>query len=225
VRPDISSQATASSAEGCVCKMSRLDLASFPVLWLLDTFLAHVAISACAGKLHRVFSRAVRKMVDRDQSGGADCPVVTSTRRPANKGVRMSEDQREEALRTLERSFGDRLKPGSMREEDFGAENSLASALPMSAEEVELLAQVASRHSVPLVAVGAGTTSRSGSHEHAIAVRFDLMRHTRLPDEEQEWWVEAEPGVPWLQLDDQLRVGGRGLAVYPASAPRATVGG
>ena len=31
--------------------------------------------------------------------------------------------------------------------------------------------------------------------------------------------------MPWLQLDDELRVRGRGLAVYPTSAPRATVGG
>ena len=31
--------------------------------------------------------------------------------------------------------------------------------------------------------------------------------------------------MPWLQLDDELRVRGRGLAVYPTSAPRATLGG
>jgi FAD/FMN-containing dehydrogenase len=101
----------------------------------------------------------------------------------------------------------------------------LASVLPMSAQEVELLVQVASRHSVPLVALGAGTAPQSGADKGAIAVRFDLMRHTRLPEGEEEWWVEAEPGVTWLQLDDELRVRGRGLAVYPTSAPRATVGG
>ncbi len=101
----------------------------------------------------------------------------------------------------------------------------MASVLPRSAEEVELLAQVAARHSVPLVALGAGMASKGGADKRAIAVRFDLMRHTRLPDAGEEWWVEAEPGVSWLQLDDELRVGGRGLAVYPTSAPRATVGG
>jgi len=37
--------------------------------------------------------------------------------------------------------------------------------------------------------------------------------------------VEAEPGASWLQLDDLLRARGWGLAVYPTSAPRATVGG
>ena len=94
----------------------------------------------------------------------------------------------------------------------------------MNAEEVELLAREAARHSVSLVALGAGTAPESGAGKQGIAVRFDLMRRTRLPDGEEPW-VEAEPGVPWLQLDDELRVRGMGLAVYPTSAPRATVGG
>ena len=136
----------------------------------------------------------------------------------------MSEDQREEILRTLEQSFGDRLKRGPVREKEPGTEDALASVLPMNAEEVEFLAQVAASYSVPLLALGAGTAPQSGAQKRGIAVRFDLMRRTRLPDAE-EAWVEAEPGVPWLQLDDELRVRGRGLAVYPTSAPRATVGG
>jgi FAD/FMN-containing dehydrogenase len=136
----------------------------------------------------------------------------------------MSEDQREETLRTLEQQFGDRVKRGPSRGEEPGTEEALASVIPMNAEEVELLAQVAARHSVPLLALGAGTAPDSGAEKRGIAVRFDLMRRTRLPDGEEPW-VEAEPGVPWLQLDDELRVRGRGLAVYPTSAPRATVGG
>jgi FAD/FMN-containing dehydrogenase len=50
------------------------------------------------------------------------------------------------------------------------------------------------------------------------------MRGLRLPEREEPW-VEAEPGASWLQLDDLLRARGWGLAVYPTSAPRATVGG
>ena len=136
----------------------------------------------------------------------------------------MSEVQREDILRVLERSFGDRLKRGPIRLEEPGTEDMLATVLPISTEEVEFLAQVAARYSVPLVALGAGTAPESGVQRLGIAVRFDLMRRTRLPDREEPW-VEAEPGVPWLQLDDELRVRGRGLAVYPTSAPRATVGG
>ena len=136
----------------------------------------------------------------------------------------MSENQHEDALRTLERSFGERLNRRPIRGEEPGTEDVLASVLPMNAEEVELLAREAARHSVSLVALGAGTAPESGAEKQGIAVRFDLMRRTRLPDGEEPW-VEAEPGVPWLQLDDELRVRGMGLAVYPTSAPRATVGG
>jgi FAD/FMN-containing dehydrogenase len=136
----------------------------------------------------------------------------------------MSEDLREEGLRTLEREVGERVKRGPIRGDRLDAEEALASFLPMSAEEVELLARVADRHSIPLVALGAGTALESGAQKRGILVRFDLMRRIRLPDTEEPW-VEAEPGVPWLQLDDDLRVRGRGLAVYPTSAPRATVGG
>jgi FAD/FMN-containing dehydrogenase len=136
----------------------------------------------------------------------------------------MSEDQREEVLRVLEQSFGDRLKRDPVGGEGSGTEEALASVLPMNAEEVEFLAQVAARYSVPLVALGAGTAPDSGAEKRGIAIRFDLMRRTRLPDG-VEPWVEAEPGASWLQLDDTLRVRGMGLAVYPTSAPRATVGG
>ena len=52
----------------------------------------------------------------------------------------------------------------------------------MNAEEVELLAQVAARHSVALLALGAGTAPDSGAEKRGIADRFDLMRRTRLPD-------------------------------------------
>ena len=93
----------------------------------------------------------------------------------------MSEDQHEETLRTLEQSFGNRLKWGQIRGEEPGTEGVLASVLPMDAEEVELLAQLAARHSVPLVALGAGTAPESGVQRLGIAVRFDLMRRTRLP--------------------------------------------
>jgi FAD/FMN-containing dehydrogenase len=61
-------------------------------------------------------------------------------------------------------------------------------------------------------------------------VRFDLMRGVRTPgdtpgDTPGGGWAEAEPGALWLSLDNELRLRGRGLALYPTSAPRATVGG
>src|SRR3712207_1846483 len=130
----------------------------------------------------------------------------------------------EETLRTLRETFGDRIKAHPAREGDTATGGALASVLPMNAEDVQVLAQVADRYSVPLVALGAGTSSEPRTEKGAIIIRFDLMRRTGLPDTEEPW-VEAEPGASWLQLDDHLRTRGWGLAVYPTSAPRATVGG
>jgi len=89
---------------------------------------------------------------------------------------------------------------------------------------VQLLAEVAERYSLPVVALGAETAREPGLEEGSILVRFDLMHGFKLP-ESDELWVEAEPGVPWLELDNNLHARGEGLVVYPTSAPRATVGG
>src|SRR5215208_2496881 len=135
------------------------------------------------------------------------------------------ESPHERALRDIEEVFGDRLKrAGPALPGVPDARDALASVSPMSAEEVKLLAKVARRYSVPLVALGAGMASRPDPEGGGILIRFDLMRGLRLPEHEEPW-VEAEPGASWLQLDDSLRTRGWGLAVYPTSAPRATVGG
>ena len=87
------------------------------------------------------------------------------------------------------------------------------------------LSEVAARCSLTLVALGAGTApGEPAGNEDGILVRFDLMRGIR-PPERGAGWVEAEPGATWLDLDKELRRTGEGLAVYPTSAPRATVGG
>src|SRR5829696_9609743 len=135
------------------------------------------------------------------------------------------ESPRERALRDIEEVFGDRLKraesapPGAP---DVG--DALASVSPIDAEELKLLAEVAGRYSVPLVALGGGTASKTDVEGGSILIHFDLMRGLWLPEHEEPW-VEAEPGASWLQLDDSLRTRGWGLVVYPTSAPRATVGG
>jgi FAD/FMN-containing dehydrogenase len=135
------------------------------------------------------------------------------------------ESPHERALRDIEEVFGDRLKHGGPTPPGVSdAGDALAYASPMSVEEVKLLADVAGRYSVPLVAIGAGTASRPNSEAGGILIHFDLMRTVRLPGHEEPW-VEAEPGASWLQLDDLLRAREWGLAVYPTSAPRTTVGG
>jgi FAD/FMN-containing dehydrogenase len=131
-------------------------------------------------------------------------------------------DLHEEALGAIEEVFGDRLKRRQQgRQAPVGA---LASVFPVSSDEVALLARITDRYSLPLAALGAETTPEKQAKEGRVLIRFDLMRSLWLSDADEPL-AEAEPGALWLELDNELRVRGRGLAVYPTSAPRATIGG
>lgn len=128
-----------------------------------------------------------------------------------------------EALGTMEESFGSRFVRRAAGEPDAGQH--FASVFPRSAEEVESLMRLAARYSVALVARGSGTAIYPNKTLPALAVRFDEMRGVRLPEDQQEAWVEVEAGVTWMALEECLRARGMGPRVYPTSAPRATVGG
>jgi FAD/FMN-containing dehydrogenase len=132
------------------------------------------------------------------------------------------EHVREEALGAIEGIFGDRLKRGQPGRP--APEGALASVFPASAEEVALLARITDRYSLPLAALGAQTTPEKWAKEGRVLIRFDLMRSLWLSDADEPL-VEAEPGALLLELNNALRVRGRGLTVYPTSAPRATIGG
>jgi FAD/FMN-containing dehydrogenase len=131
-------------------------------------------------------------------------------------------DISEEGLRTIEERFGTRFVRHAVSEPD--AEETFASVFPESAEEVESLTEIAARHRIPLVARGAGTALYPGGAPRALAVRFDAMRGIRIPEPGEDW-VEVEPGVTWMVLEERLHERGMGPTVYPTSAPRSTVGG
>jgi FAD/FMN-containing dehydrogenase len=136
----------------------------------------------------------------------------------------MNDALHSEALEAIEGIFGDRTKWGPVGEEGTRGE-ALAVVSPLNVREVELLAEVAGRYSLPLAALGAGTAfDAPGAPRKGVLVRFDLMRDVRIRGGD-ELWVRAEPGAPWLELENNLSTHGWGLAVYPTSAPRATVGG
>ncbi|HJQ27758.1 MAG TPA: FAD-binding oxidoreductase [Rubrobacter sp.] len=95
---------------------------------------------------------------------------------------------------------------------------------PQSVEEVEWLTRLAARHSIPLVARGAGTALYPGKPPRGLVVRFDAMHRIRLPEGDENW-AEVEPGATWWALAGRLGERGMGPTVYPTSAPRSTVGG
>ncbi len=130
------------------------------------------------------------------------------------------ENSRAQGLEALSDAFGDRFR----RHTDGGGLGA-ASVLPSGSEEVQELARISRRHGLTLVAVGAGTAPDASAPGDSVLVRFDLMRGVHLPHDSEASWAEAEPGALWLQMDNELRLWGKGLAVYPTSAPRATVGG
>jgi FAD/FMN-containing dehydrogenase len=135
----------------------------------------------------------------------------------------MTQYEHQEVLESLTEIFADRVELPPLQD-GSDADDVLASVHPSNAGEVRRLAEVAARHSVSLIPFGAGTGMEPLVTEGGILVRFDRMRSLRSPQPEEPW-IEAEPGVTWLQLEDALRPSGRGLVVYPTSAPRATVGG
>ena len=128
-----------------------------------------------------------------------------------------------DVLQTLEDTFGSRFVQNTAGGGSVSAGETVASVYPQSIEEVEALAGLAARHSIPLAARGAGTAIYPGEPQGGVEVRFDEMRQVRVPRGESS--VEVEPGVTWWALEDRLREVGIGPRVYPTSAPRSTVGG
>src|ERR671912_42628 len=104
----------------------------------------------------------------------------------------MTESSHEQALKTLEKTFKDRIRrPSGENEAKSGA---LASVLPLHAQEVELLAREVARYSMPLAAMGGGTSPEPIAEEGKLLVRFDLMRGVRLPHGDMGW---PETGWGW----------------------------
>ena len=135
-------------------------------------------------------------------------------------GGEMEADQAR-AFEALSERFGNRFRWHERSEDDV-----VASILPLHTDDVLWASQIATRCALPIVPVGAGTLPDDDAEamKNAVRIRFDLMSGTHLSKGDEEW-IEAEPGATWLQLDNELGRYGRGLAVYPTSAPRATVGG
>lgn len=132
-------------------------------------------------------------------------------------------------LEAMEERFGGRMRgllEGSPPAGGLpgGGGGVLAVVSPTDAYEVELLARICARRFVPLLAEGAGISGEMECPEGAVVVRFDLMDRFS-PPAGSDHRVVVEPGLSWLELEENLSEYGRGTPVYPTSAPKSTVGG
>ena len=131
----------------------------------------------------------------------------------------MPNTSRRELVKVLVERFGNRCKPHGEHK------GPLATVLPADASEVGFLAETVRRYSVTLSPAGAATDPDLPKPAgETVLVGTEMMRRVRFPDDGRSR-VEVEPGVLWLELEDDLRSSHRSLTVYPTSAPRATVGG
>jgi FAD/FMN-containing dehydrogenase len=131
----------------------------------------------------------------------------------------MNYASRRDLTKVLQERFGNRCKPHGKHR------GPLATVLPADAEEVRFLAESVRRYSARLSPAGAGTDpDLSEPAGETVLLSTEMMRKIRFPDDERGH-VEVEPGVLWVELEDELRPSHRALTVYPTSAPRATVGG
>ena len=131
----------------------------------------------------------------------------------------MSYTSRRELVKVLKDHFGNRCKPHGKHT------GPLATVLPVDAAEIGFLSETVSRYSVTLSPAGTGTDPDLPEPQgETVIVGTEMMRKVRFPDDERSR-VEVEPGVLWVDLEDELRSSHRALTVYPTSAPRATVAG
>jgi len=125
----------------------------------------------------------------------------------------------EEALTAIEERFGSRFEW-----EAFG-EESLGSVFPESAEEVEFLTKLAARHSIPLVARGAGTALYPGKPPRSLAVRFDAMPGYGCRSQERTGWRSSRVLRGGLLRSDCARgVWGRGSTLRAPPGPPLAAG-
>lgn len=132
----------------------------------------------------------------------------------------MNYTSRRDLTKVLQERFGNRCKPHGKHT------GPLATVLPLDADEVRFLAENVRRYSARLSPAGAGTDPDLPEPTgDTLLVRTEMMRKIHLPADGERGSVEIEPGVLWVDLEDELRPSHLALTVYPTSAPRATVGG
>ncbi|MBS1251967.1 MAG: hypothetical protein MAG451_01001 [Anaerolineales bacterium] len=97
--------------------------------------------------------------------------------------------------------------------------------LPRGTEDVIATLEVASRHGVPVLPRGGGTSLAGQTVGHAIHIDMSKYMNRVLEVNAEEGWVRVQPGVVLEHLNRHVASYGLQYGPDPASADRATMGG
>lgn len=100
-----------------------------------------------------------------------------------------------------------------------------AVAFPRDAEDVAAVIDVAARHSVPVIARGAGTSQNGQPIGPGIVVDFSRHFNNVLSVDADARTARVEPGTVLQHLNTRLREHGLFFPVEPSTASRCTIGG
>ena len=97
--------------------------------------------------------------------------------------------------------------------------------LPKSADDVIAVLETASRHNVPVLPRGGGTSLAGQTVANAIVM--DFSRHMRdvLEVNEEEGWVRTQPGIILDELNHKIASSGMFFTPDPSTSSRGNVGG
>lgn len=143
----------------------------------------------------------------------------------------MTTDPTAQAISDLKNLLGERLSTGESIREMHGRDEAYsepalpdAVAFPETTEEVSAIMQICSRHAVPVVPFGIGTSLEGHVIPIHGGISVDTSRMNRILEiHESDLDAVVQPGVSRSQLNDELRATGLMFTVDPGAD--ATLGG
>lgn len=96
--------------------------------------------------------------------------------------------------------------------------------MPTSTEQVSLVAQICSKYKVPMIPYGAGSSVEGQTTAPFTGLSIDLSAMNQiLSFNEQDMDIVVQPGVNWVNMNDEIKGSGLFLPVDPS--PTAHIGG
>ena len=143
----------------------------------------------------------------------------------------MEPERLSRALGELRKLLGDRLSDSAALREQHGRDESWhppcppdAVGFPESTAEVSEVARICSRHALPIVPYGAGTSLEGQLVAESGGLSLDFSRMNRVLEvNEEDLDARVQPGVTRKQLNDWLRPGGLFFPIDPGAD--ASIGG